>query len=120
MEFYYYLKENNNKFDEIFNSIYYDIKKDINGDIYCIIELYFLIKNNYLLSSKKIKEMLKNILFKYVTITKKTIFIEKDKQSKKFKYYVNNNNNNKKQEKKISKITEKFIHYYLLNNNDIH
>ena len=110
--FYYLLKENKtSKIDEFINYIMDDIMKEINNENYIsiIIDLLALIKSNCLLSNLRLKELLKIIPLKYITIKKMNIWYKSQKDfMKTFDFYIKDINitNNKFIEK-----VEKDINY---------
>ena len=97
--FYYFLKSNYN-IELVINKIIEDIKNYLgNNYISIIIDLLELINSNYLLSSFILYDLLDKIPLKYITITKKDIFIKQDKNE--VEYYINEGKiNDEKTEKK--------------------
>ena len=97
--FYYFLKSNYN-IELVINKIIEDIKNYLgNNYISIIIDLLELINSNYLLSSFILYDLLDKIPLKYITITKKDIFIKEDKNED--EYYINEGKiNDEKTEKK--------------------
>ena len=91
--FYFLLKEEEkNNLDEFINYVVKDIIKEINDKDYIsiIIDLFALIKSNCLLSSCKLKDILKKIPINYITIKKRDIWFQSQKNfSRPFKYYLN-------------------------------
>ena len=114
--YYYLLKDENKKKIELTNEdIVNDIKFYINNDLSIIMELLIFIKNNFIFESNNIKKYLCTFYLKYISINQKHIYFELEPKTNKYKYFTDKEN---KREIKTSKLYDKFLEYYIQNEDE--